>query len=263
MDYKKRLEIRAFINNNINEIKKKMQKIYDAKLTSEDVDYVHFPKPISIKEAGILASQNFTEDHKKKPALGLIGVVLSTNRDVATFVNDRIKHINNYYPNITTFKDLEKELSKFPQEEEELKNALEKFWKLKDIKRYNILKSLNNLIINMEVDDKNVTNDYEKMNEWANKFNIEKWEKDYLRIPGVALGTLQHLRMQFGVITVKPNRHVSTIINELFNIEANNDMDKIIAMEELAIAFEIEDFVLDKIFFKYGASGYLKLGKNI
>src|SRR5690606_8613155 len=120
MDYKKRLEIRAFINNNINEIKKKMQKIYDAKLTSEDVDYEHFPKPISINEAGILASQNFTEDHKRKPALGLIGVVLSSNRDVATFVNDRIKHINNNYPNITTFKDLEKELSKFPQEEEEL-----------------------------------------------------------------------------------------------------------------------------------------------
>ncbi len=233
------------------EIKAIVTQIGDAKLNEGDVDFGKFGNGVTIKEAATKIAKDFFEEAKENQAIAVIGVVLSINRNVNNLVNPRKEHFlkvtNNSIKSIN-------DLSKLLQEKSEVE--FYKLWNYKSPRRYNILRELVNRIQNFESNFQN--DDYRKINEWARNFDANNFENDRLRFPYFRLASLQHLRMAFGVEVINPARHVLDTLSKLFPEETVTQENSIQLMEEVSAITGIRPFIHDKMFFKYGACGYLK-----
>jgi hypothetical protein len=213
--------------------------------------YSRYPN-CTIGEASSIEAKSYGRNQKERPAIAIIEVVLSINRKYVTHVEPHIKRIEK--TRLSTFNELEYIVNRLSMKE------FFSFWGPHDTRKYQIVKDLLEAI-NVLKDKYKINDDYLVMNKWALEVNIDKYEKDIIgRIKNVGLATFQHLRMNFGINTVKPDRQVKNVLEREFGFKGN-DKKAIIAVEAISKISGYSPIELDQIFVNYG-SGYYETKKE-
>ena len=198
------------------------------------------------------AVNNWAENQNPKdsqPAIIFLRVVLAANRKYNTHVKPNIDRIIEENPSLTTFKSLKTLIESKSREE------FYEFWGHKNLKKYNTLVNL------IEATDQiqlkyNIQDDFKLMHKWAENIDIYDYESDIIgRIKNIAIATLQHLRMDFGINTIKPDQRVIEVLEREFNFKKVNQIRAIKLVEEMANISEITVRNLDLVLVNYG-SGY-------
>ncbi len=202
----------------------------------------------SIFESATKSIKNYTDLSKKKPALGLISVVLAANRNYNRVVEPNLINIERDCPKLSFFSELKEMINKIGDEK------FYELWGHKDKKKLDTLKEILDIIFKLKEKDTNLS-DFEVMNKWANKANFE--EDPISKIKNVGLATFQHLRMVFGANTIKPDLRVKQVLEFEFGINGLNDFDVIKKVEEFSRILNLEVLFLDQIFVKYGSSYFI------
>lgn len=209
---------------------------------------------ISIKEAAEKSTSNYFEKAKEKPAIALLSVVLAANRNYNKVVKPNIERIEK--TDLANFDQLKQLLSSKSKEE------FYKFWGHKDEKKYNTLLNILDAINYLKKNNLNVKSDYEIMNFWGINADLLYRKNDVIgKIPNIATATFQHLRMVFGVDTVKPDQRVKEVLDYDFGVPKLNDENAIKAVEQIAKVANIKVITLDQILVNYG-SGYYNQATN-
>lgn len=233
--------------NNNEAIIKKIEDIRGLPLRPDSHLYVRYPQN-TIGEASSKEAKEYGRNQKERPAIAIIEVVLSINRKYATHVEPHIIRLEG--TDLATFKQLEEKLTTYSREQ------FYNYWGHHDERKYEIL---TNLIksINVLKNKYNINNDYMLMNKWAEEANIDKYDVDIIGcIKYIGLAAFQHLRMNFGVDTVKPDRQVKEVLKREFGF-VGSDKKTIIEVERISKITGYSTIELDQIFVNYG-SGYYK-----
>lgn len=205
---------------------------------------------VSIIEAARSSSESYVESSKASPAVTLIEVVLSANRNYQAVVYPNVIRILKDYPDLRTFQQLEDMMNSLSRD------SFFSFWWHKDQKKYDTLKNILSAIGDMRIFKPDL-NDYELMNEWAWGVNLLDIGHDRIgKIPNVWIATVQHLRMNFGADTVKPDQRVKEVLEREFHLGSLNPETAILAVEKIAHMSWIPALLADQIFVKYGSSHY-------
>lgn len=228
-------------------VRKTIERISNEPLKKNSHFYGQF------KEMKIIDAVNNWEENQNpkdnQPAIIFLRVVLAANRKYNTHVKPNIDRIIQDNPSLTTFKSL-KNLIKSKSREE-----FYEFWGHKNLKKYNTLVNL------IEATDQirlkyNIQDDFKLMHKWAENIDIYNYENDIIgRIKNIAIATLQHLRMDFGINTIKPDQRVIEVLKREFNFKKVNQIRAIRLVEEMANISEITVRNLDLVLVNYG-SGY-------
>jgi predicted house-cleaning noncanonical NTP pyrophosphatase (MazG superfamily) len=228
-------------------VRKTIKRISNEPLKKDSHFYGQF------KEMKIIdAVNNWAENQNPKdsqPAIIFLRVVLAANRKYNTHVKPNIDRIIEENPSLTTFKSLKKLIESKTREE------FYEFWGHKNLKKYNTLVNL------IEATDQirlkyNIQDDFKLMHKWAENIDIYDYENDIIgRIKNIAIATLQHLRMDFGINTIKPDQRVIEVLEREFNFKKVNQIRAIKLVEEMANISEISVRNLDLVLVNYG-SGY-------
>ena len=211
---------------------------------------------IKIIDSANKSTKDYTSLAKRKPALALIGVILAANRNYNKVVEPNIKRLDE-----SSFKSFN-ELSKII----ELKSKEEffSFWGPKDQKKYNTLCSILNVIPKIKKVNNHTTNDFALLNSWAQNASLSNKNKDIIgSLPNIGIATYQHLKMVFGVETIKPDQRVKEVLDFEFGIEKLNDFNSILAVEQMAKIINLNVLTLDQIFVKYGSGYYNKVNSKL
>lgn len=205
----------------------------------------------SIGEAAKKSLSCIKKDSKKNPAIALIKVVLSANRNYNKVVLPNIQRIEKSHPKLNKIKQLENLIRKKTKEE------FFEFWGHKDNKKYDtlchIIASINGIRKNQSISD------YDTIHEWAKNVDISNLKSDPIgKNKNVAIATVQHLRMVFGVDTVKPDHWVKKVLSKEFGLENPNDIQAINAVQDIAKIAHKSVFEVDQILVKYGSGYYSK-----
>lgn len=229
-----------------NETLNKLEWIRKQPLRPGSHLFVRYPNK-TIGEAAKSESINYGRNQKERPAIALVEVILSINRKYSTHVEPYIIALEKD-TDLTTFEQLEKKLETSSREE------FYNYWGHHDKRKYGILVDLVEAIHELKRKYP-IDNDYLLMNRWAVDANIDKYNQDIIgSIKYIGLAAFQHLRMNFGVDTVKPDRQVKEVLKREFGF-VGNDKKVIIAVEYLAKESGYSTIELDQIFVNYG-SGY-------
>ncbi|CAM4278939.1 hypothetical protein [Gillisia limnaea] len=244
-------------------VRKTIRRISNKPLKKDSHFYGQF------KEMKIIDAVNIWEKNQNpkdnKPAIIFLSVVLAANRKYNTHVKPNIDRIIEQYPSLTTFKSLKNLIESKTREE------FYDFWGHKNLKKYNTLVNL------IEATDQirlkyNVPDDFKLMQKWAENVDIYDYENDIIgRIKNIAIATIQHLRMDFGINTIKPDQRVIEVLEREFDFKKVNQIRAIKLVEEMANISEITVRNLDLVLVNYGSGYYdnrkynsqLKLKKEI
>lgn len=110
----------------------------------------------------------------------------------------------------------------------------------------------------------NSLTDYELMNNWAKNANIVTIKTDLIgKIPNIAVATFQHLRMSFGIDTVKPDQRVKEVLEYEFKIPKTNSINYILVIEQIAKISGFKVIEIDQIFVKFGSGYYNKTNQKL
>lgn len=204
-------------------------------------------------EIEILAASNHRLNNVEKedlyPAIILLRVVLAANRNYNAVVRKNIERIKFLHPDLKSFNDLDQLLKSLSQEE------FYKFWGHKNLIKYDILKNILSSI-KLIREKYNIDDDFLLMVEWAKNIDLKHFDKDPIgRIKNVALATVQHLRMDFGIDTVKPDQRVIEVLEREFVHTKVSQRKAIRLVEELSKLSSIKTRTIDLILVNYG-SGY-------
>ena len=108
------------------------------------------------------------------------------------------------------------------------------------------------------------TNDFALLNSWAQNASLSNKNKDIIgSLPNIGIATYQHLKMVFGVETIKPDQRVKEVLDFEFGIEKLNDFNSILAVEQMAKIINLNVLTLDQIFVKYGSGYYNKVNSKL
>ena len=183
------------------------------------------------------------------PAIIFLRVVLAANRKYNTHVEPHINRIIKEYPNLKSIQSLKNIVTSKSRDE------FYKFWGHKNLKKYNTLLNLIEATDQIRLKYK-ISDDYNLMNKWAEDVDIFNYESDLIgRIKNIAIATIQHLRMDFGINTVKPDQRVLEVLKREFEFKKVNQIKAIQLVKELAGISNIKVRELDLILVNYG-SGY-------
>lgn len=206
---------------------------------------------IPIREASDRATLNFTDVWQAKPAIGLIMVVLAANREYNVVVRPNLEKIQREEPELKTFDQLSRLVA--TKTEEQFYN----FWGHSDLKKYTTLKNILSKVEILRRKYPDAKDDFELMNKWGNNADVLTYEDDVIGcLPNVAVATFQHLRMVFGVDTVKPDQRVKEVLDFEFGIAKLADKKVVKAVEQIAEIADIKVITVDQILVKYGSSYY-------
>lgn len=224
-----------------------LERIKNSKLKKDSHLYSEFGE-IPIWDAVQRWKEERDED-EFKPAIVLLRVVLAANRKYNTQVKPNIERIVKEYPEIDSFDSLKEFINSKTQEE------FYTFWGHNDLKKYNVLLKIldatDQLREKYKIDD-----DFKLMQQWAKNVELDNYEKDPIgRIENVAIATIQHLRMDFGINTVKPDQRVMEVLEREFGYEKVSQTMAIKIVEDIAKLTQIPIRKLDLIMVNYG-SGY-------
>ena len=189
------------------------------------------------------------ESPNSNPAIIFLRVVLAANRNYTKQVKPKIDKIISEYPNLKSFAELEILVNELSQKE------FFDFWGHKDHKKYQTLKDLLKAVHKIR-DRYKIEDDYNLMQQWSKDLNLAKYDKDVIgKIKNVAIATIQHLRMDFGIDTVKPDQRVIEVLQREFQFMKVSQKRAIQIVEEIAKISEIQIRKIDLILVNYG-SGY-------
>ena len=206
---------------------------------------------IPIEKAANKSTMNYSNAWKLNPAMGLICVVLAANRNYNSVVEPNLRRMKLEEPELKTFTQLSQIIQKKGQDE------FYKFWGHKDEKKFNTLKNILTNIERIRINYPNFKNDYDLTNLWAKNADILNHKQDIIgSIPNVGIATFQHLRMVFGIDTIKPDHRVKEVLNKEFGLSKLTGQKAIIAAEQIAIIAKIKVINVDQIIVKYGSSYY-------
>jgi hypothetical protein len=214
--------------------------------------------PIPIIKSANKSTLIYSNKSKLKPAIALIDVVLAANRNYNKVVEPNIQRIEKDYQNLKRFTELEKLITQKSKQEFYI------FWGHKDEKKYNTLKNLLNAINSLRKGNPSLSDDFELMNLWAKKADLTNYKKDIIgSLPNIAIATFQHLRMVFGVDTIKPDQRVKEVLDFEFGLTNLSDVNTIKAVEQISKITSFKVITIDQIFVQYGSSYYNQLSNKI
>lgn len=252
---KKEFNILDFISK--EEILLKLKDIGSRKLTETGHDFDIFGS-ILISEAAQKSTNTYTDKAREKPALALIEVVLSANRNYNKAVKPKLKAIETEYPGLKTFDQLNEIIKSKSRDD------FYCFWGHHDEKKYNTLKNILIKITSIRESYKNASDDFDLMNLWGSHANLFNYKKDIIgSIPNIAIATFQHLRMIFGVNTIKPDQRVKEVLDYEFGLYKLSDKNAIKAVEQIASFAGLKALTIDQIFVQYGSSYYNKTSNKL
>jgi hypothetical protein len=252
---KKSFDILNYISK--EEILKKLKELGNKNLTKTGHGFLTFGA-IPIIQSSKNSTINYSNKSKEKPVIGLIDVVLAANRNYNKVVEPNIKRIEEEQPNLRNFTEL-KELVK-----SKTQNDFYTFWGHKDEKKYRTLQNILNKIEQLKKENPSITDDFTLMNDWGTKADLTNYKTDIIgSIPNVAIATFQHLRMTFGVDTIKPDQRVKEILDYEFGLEKLSDLNTIKAVEQIAEIAKLKVITIDQIFVQYGSSYYNQLANKL
>lgn len=183
------------------------------------------------------------------PAIIFLRVVLAANRNYNKHVRKNIERIQNKYPKLKSLKELDNLINSISVDD------FYKLWGHRNKRKYTVLKNLlkttETLRAKYQIED-----DLLLMRTWAENVNIKKLKNDEIgKIKDVALATVQHLRMDFGIDTVKPDQRVIEVLEREFVYKQVSQKKAIQLVEELSRISGIKTRTIDLILVNYG-SGY-------
>lgn len=247
------------ISKHISEIEilKKLEHIGKQNLTSTGHGHKEFGS-IPISESSQRSTLTYSDRFKKKPAIGIIDVVLAANRNYNKVVEPHLKRIEREYPDLKNFKELRDILNSKTKEEFYL------FWGHKDEKKYNTLKKILLSVEELKKQNPTIIDDYTLMNTWGTNADLSNYKADIIgSIPNVAIATFQHLRMVFGVDTIKPDQRVKEVLDFEFGLSKLSDLNVINAVEQIALISKMKVITIDQVFVQYGSSYYNQSANKI
>lgn len=184
-----------------------------------------------------------------KPAIIILRVVLAANRKYNTHVRPNIDRIIRKHKEIDSFKSLKSFIESKSREE------FYSFWGHKNLKKYNVLLNILDAIDQIREKYK-IEDDFKLMQKWAEDVVLDNYQNDPIgRIKNIAIATIQHLRMDFGIDTVKPDQRVIEVLEREFGFTSVSQIKAIKLVEEISQLTQISARKLDQILVNYG-SGY-------
>ena len=214
----------------------------------------HDYKGMKIIDAATRQLQKTGDD--KNAAIAIIGVVLGANRNWEKVVQPNLERLRKTYPELTFLK-LRDMLSTMDW------RTFSAIWGHSDKKKYDTLTKLVAQILKYSKENSTL-NDLQLMNKWVKAFDLKMLnpkDKDYRNFPAsirnIGIATFQHIRMTFGVDTVKPDQRVKEVLLNEFG-ESLSDRKAILAVEEIANITKLKVITIDQIFVKYGSGYYVK-----
>lgn len=236
-----------YLKNDKELILNTLETIYNSKLKENSHLFGNYGNISIINAVKKYINENINQDFY--PAIIFIRVVLAANRNYNLHVKKNIDNIKNNYPNLKSLGDLNELISSKSIDE------FYKFWGHKNLKKYIVLKNLIDAAFKLKLTLK-VDDDFELMKKWAENINIYKLQNDEIgKIQNVALATVQHLRMDFGIDTVKPDQRVLEVLEREFINKKVSQKKAIKIVEELSKISGLKVRELDLILVNYG-SGY-------
>ena len=204
---------------------------------------------ISILDAANQQLKNYNSIAIKKPGLALLLVILSANRSYSKHVEPYIK-IMDKENKIISISDLKNSMI----------NKI-KFMETCNQRNEKKYETLVNIIFKIETilykKYENCKNEYEVINKWGEDVDILNIENDPLRVKNFSIASIQHLRMIFGVNTVKPDQRVLEVLEHEFHLKLNQK-EAILKTEEIATICGYPALLVDQIFVNYGSGYYQK-----
>jgi len=211
--------------------------------------YSDFPH-LSIGDAAKLQAEKFqpgTSGANKNAAIVLMSVVLAANRNYEKQVHPHIQCVNKHFSQLTLFQ-LGDMLKKIGWKE------FKDIWGHADEKKHKTLQELVSVFLNNFGPAE--MSDYDRINKWAESAQWQCRKDDPIgKVKNVGIATFQHLRLAFGVVTVKPDVRVMQVLEKEFDAKKINPEKAILAVEGIACITERTVTEIDQIFVKYG-SGY-------
>ncbi|MFZ6726410.1 hypothetical protein ACO0K2_13045 [Undibacterium sp. MH2W] len=234
-------------------IKKIVKKLGDAPATKDshgqDVG-------LSIYESSKQSARDYTINARASSAIAIMDVILAAHRDYNKQVLKHVKKMRDNHPNLT-ITELEKLLQQYTTAP-----SFKEIWGHNDKKKFETLRSLIQRILPMLKGVDNNENDFAVLSAWASQANLKDKKNDVIgSLPNIGIATFQHMRMNFGADTVKPDQRVKEIFEYEFSRKFN-DRDSVLAAHEIAKICEYTPLFIDQIFVRYG-SGYYRSKANI
>jgi|GEM_PF-1847991 hypothetical protein len=230
-----------------SEVKQITNRIMNCKLTETSHLFMRYPNK-TIGEAALMFSPEYSQEAKKRPGLVLLSVILAAHRNYTKQVEPQLNRIRKLP--FSSFKDLRNELASI--------NRFVNFCGMNEEHKYHILRQLLDEIDKLKVKT-GIHDDYSIVNHWAQKADYMNASSEIIgRISGIGIATFQHLRMNFGVDTVKPDQRVTEVLNREYALKSTNPIECIAAVESIAKIVGLRAIELDQILVNYGSGYYAK-----
>ena len=235
-------------NCNLNEEKISLiiRTLESQKLMPSSHLYKRFPGK-AIGEAAEVFANKYSDEAREKPALSLIAVVLSIHRNYTKIVEPRTDRMRK--AGFGTFADLRNKAKNL--------DTFSEFCEMRANEKYNIVVEMLAAIDKLKENTKEM-DDFEVLHKWALGADYRNYKNDIIgRIKGVGLATFQHLRMNFGANTVKPDQRVKEVLKKEFGLKLTNDIENIDAVEYIAKVTRKTALYIDQVFVNYGSGYYV------
>jgi hypothetical protein len=209
--------------------------------------------PVSINEAVETALHVHSQRATQEPVIALVDVVLAANRNYNKQVLPRIIRFRTDPLRPRSFKELHRLMM-----EETFEGFCHRCYFHNSKKKYQVLKNLLAAIDELRLLFPEINDDYSLLHQWAKQVDLLNLQEDVIgNIKNVGIATVQHLRMHFGVNTVKPDQRVKEVLHYKFNTPRLTERKAIMAVEQIASITGKTVYSIDQLFVKYG-SGHIK-----
>jgi hypothetical protein len=124
------------------------------------------------------------------------------------------------------------------------------FWKYQHLERVLLLRNLLTFFMNFKK-AKNINTDQEALKVWADQSSVESF--DNWTIKGIGFTTYQYLRMLCGADTVKPDIHISRVIEKGLGRKLS-PKESVLIIEKISKDMSISARSLDHAIWLYSSS---------
>lgn len=204
---------------------------------------------IPIIDAAVKQVERFRSDKAyRNAAISLMNVVLAANRAYNKQVEPHVRRMRETWPNMTLV-----ELQAMIAEHDFVQFS--NIWGHVDEKKFEILRELVNAALDLPTQPG--WSDYDRLHAWAGRAALEHRLEDPLgSVRYVGIATFQHLRISFGIDTVKPDQRVTEVLENEFGARLTPEQT-VIAVEQIAGMAGMRVIEIDQIFVKYGSGYYV------
>ncbi len=251
---------RAVLNGELSHLElqsiaSKIVQLGDAKMTSTSHGY-RAGEDETILAAAIRGTRDYTKKSRASSAIAIMDVVLAANRNYNRAVKEHVDDMHKRYGRLT-IKQLRVKVDAAGSASE-----FKTVWGHNDARKFDVLKALLDTFIPDLGQLDTPENDFDVISKWARTAQLPNKAEDPVgQIKDVGVATFQHLRMTFGVNTVKPDLRVKDVLEREFDLRLS-DRDSILAVEQMAKITGSTPLLIDQIFVKYGSGYYNRAGAD-